>query len=140
MRRGSLVHPRLIKNLESRGFFPMKVTLQRRNDGSSRTPSGGFTSPAAWTDVVGLVNVPCRRGVPESAQRQGREMSTADIIAATDTYVVILNGHYPNVRPDMRALMSDGQAIDISGVVSDSAGVMTTFTGRVITPGSEGFK
>lgn len=137
-RKASHVHPKLIQSLRDNKFFELLITFQtRQND---RTPTGDFNRPAQWDDVEDLVDIPCRRGVPESSQRQGNERLFEWGRLQQDEYVIVLNGYYPAVQAEMRAVTSDGMFIDIRGVLHDSASKLTTVTGRTFTPGLEGQK
>jgi hypothetical protein len=130
-RKASHAHPRLLRALEANGFYPMTVTFQERT--GTRLPSGGWSSPGDWTDVLGLVDIPARRGLLSSSERRST-WGRSD----QDVYTLALNGYYPDVHGDMRAVTSDGIEIDIRGAMHDSAATMTTVVGRTVTPGSEG--
>lgn len=129
-RKASHVHPRLMRELEDNQFFPMTVTIQRRI--GERTPTGGWTSPGTWEDVY--VDIPARRGIPVASERR----STWGRVDQYQ-YDIALNGYYPAIQADMRAVTSDGVEVDIRGVMADSDDNMTTLTGRTVNPGSEGF-
>ena len=129
-RKASHAHPRLMRALMSNDFFPMTVTIQRRT--GERTPTGGWTSPGAWTNVYD--SIPARRGIPVSSERR----STWGRVDQYQ-YDIALNGYYPDIQADMRAVTSDGVEVDIRGVLADSDDNMTTLTGRTVNPGSEGF-
>jgi len=136
----ALVHPRLVGNLDRLGWFPMTVTIQERLDTNNRTAAGGWKTPAVWTDVSGLANVPCRRGVPEAVIRraQKNEQSIEFGRIDVDQYILALNGFYPGIRTDMRAVVSDGLILDVRSSLTDSGDKLTTIVGTITLPGSEG--
>jgi hypothetical protein len=86
-----------------------------------------------------LQDIPCRRGVPESSERQANERTTDWGRIDINSFVIVLNGYYPQVMANMRAVLSDGIKVDIRGVLSDSDMEITTVTGRTIDPGTEGY-
>lgn len=129
-KKASHAHPKLINHLQDDDFFPLTVTIQRRT--GDRTPTGGFSSPGTWTDI--LKDIPCRRGIPAASERR----STWGRIEQ-EGYSIALNGYYPEIHADMRAVTSDGIDVDIRGVMHDSDEQMTVLDGRTVNPGSEGF-
>jgi hypothetical protein len=135
--KASHVHPRLVGHLLDNVFFEMTVTIQEPV--SNRTPTGGTTSPGAWADVTGLVDIPARMGVPESSERQANERTTDWGRIDVNSYVIVLSGYYPQIQAHWRVLTDEGRKIDIRGVLSDSAKHITTVTGRDASPGGEGF-
>jgi len=142
-RKASHAHPRIVEHLDANGFFNITVTFQTRdNTAPNRTPSGGYVSPSTWTNVPGLVDIPARRSVPESSERQANERTVDWGRIDTDALVIALNGFYPQAKAGMRIVTSDGlyAHIDLRGVVHDSERRETTVTGRVTTPGGEGFE
>ena len=129
-KKASHAHPKLLSELQGNAFFPMTVTIQTRT--GTRTATGGFSSPGTWEDV--LKDIPCRRGLPSGAERR----STWGRVEQ-DNYNIALNGFYPEVTADMRAVTSDGFYIDIRAAQHDSDDQMTVLQGRTVNPGSEGF-
>jgi hypothetical protein len=129
-KKASHAHPRLLESLEDNAFYPMTVTIQTRI--GTRTATGGWSSPGTWDDV--LVDIPCRRGIPTASERR----STWGRVEQ-DVYAIALNGYYPQIHAEMRAVTSDGIYVDIRGVTHDSDDQMTVLDGRTVDPGSEGF-
>jgi hypothetical protein len=129
-RKASHSHPRVLAHLQDNDFYPLTISIQSRT--GERTPTGGWSSPGVWQDV--LVGIPARRGLINSGERRSTWGRVDQYI-----YDVALNGYYPEVKADMRAVTSDGIEIDIRGVMHDSDTRMTTFSGRTVNPGSEGF-
>jgi hypothetical protein len=140
-RKASHVHPSLLPNLTANVFFPMTITIQKLTEAGNvnRTPTGGFVEPGIWEDMPNLVDIPSRRSVPQSAERQANEFSRDWGREDRNNYVVALNGYFPEIDASMRGVMSDGLIMDIRAAVVDSEFKMTTLTGRTVNPGTEGY-
>jgi hypothetical protein len=124
--------------LGANAFYPITATIQKQHDGD-RTPSGGFNSPGTWVTIPSLIEIPARRSVPQSAERQANEFQTDWGREDRNTFVVALQGYYPDIDASMRAVLSDGLVFDIRSAVADSAYQMTTIDGRTVNPGTEGY-
>ena len=118
----SIVHPRWLEELS--GLFPSTCTIQSAAD----TNVKGDIIKAPWTDVAGLVDLPCR----VSPADPGREVRGADQTYMVTTHYITLQGRYAGILPHMRAVVG-GVAYDIEGVSGDGSGTMTRLAARVVT-------
>lgn len=105
------------------GIFVSLCTIQQ--------PSGAF-SPSGqpdgnYSDVIGLVNLPCMMA-PES----GIESKTPEQILAYDVRHVLLDGLYRGIQTGWRAVI-DGEDFDVLSVDIDSQSQMTRMQVRIVT-------
>ena len=118
----TLVHPRWLDALT--GLFPSVCTIQA----PANTNVKGDIVKAPWTNVGGLVGIPCRL----SPVSPGREVRTGDQSYMVTTHYVTLRGRYAGIAPHMQAVV-DGVAYDIEGVTGDGSAVMTRLAVRAVT-------
>lgn len=78
-----------------------------------------------FTNVTGLVNIPCKSAPPSKSSLAGSaEMRMEDRTSEKQERHVVLNGYYPAIVKRMRAVI-DGQPWNIMGVESDSFETVT---------------
>lgn len=106
------------------GLFVSLCTISAPDGllGPSGAPSG------TYTDIVGLINIPCMDAVPSEARIQATEVKDLAEILATGLRHVALNGYYPQIIPGAgmgwRATV-DGTVYDLIGAEPDSQGTQT---------------
>lgn len=114
------------------GLLVSSATIQQ--------PSGTLTDSGApdgqYTNVTGLVGIPCI-SAPERMKSVGAsEQRTEKQITDENANHVLLGGYYPTLeagwRNGWRAVI-DGTDFDIQGVESDSQGVMTRMKVTLVT-------
>lgn len=92
---------------------------------------GNFGSPTRATGaaVDGLDEIPCMvaTDIRRSRITQSIELKLADRTGDKDTLHCLLDGHYPQITKEQRAVITGSNAgtYDIRAVESDSQGVMT---------------
>jgi hypothetical protein len=72
-----------------------------------------------WSSLAGHVAIPCRRAPVTEQERRALGQ-----VVESATCVVALYGTYATITPVMRAVV-DGTPYDITGVRTDSEGVLT---------------
>ena len=120
------------------GLFVSLATFQ--------APSQDFDSAGAWdgtwTNVSGLVGIPCTAPPPSDARIQATENRALAEITASEWHHVLLDAWYPALDAGWRGdgtpagawrVLIDGFAYEISGVESDSQSQMTRLTARLTT-------
>ncbi len=118
-----VVHPRLLQSLAT--FYPSRCTIQT----AANINVKGDVIKAPWSDLAGHVSIPCRVA---PATGRSREVRLADQVYAIASHTVALAGHYPDIRPSMRAVV-DGRAYDIEAVEHDGQGATTWLQTRIVT-------
>lgn len=116
------------------GSFTSLATIQKPDGllGPSGAPSG------TYTNVPGLVNIPCMDAVPSMARVQATEVKALADIMSKGLRHMLLNGYYPESTPDgqipsyWRAVV-DGITYDILGVEHDSQGTQTRLELQLVT-------
>ena len=110
----SIVHPRLMERLKPH-FQKQTGTIQ------VNTPTYSTTGAPVnvWTNVSGMVDVPCTIGPLWAFERRQIDMTVVDT-----TLVALLDGHYPAIQ-ETHSFLSGGTRYDINGVEHDSQGSMT---------------
>ena len=120
------------------GLFVSLATFQ--------APSQDFDAAGAWdgtwSDVVGLVDLPCTAPPPSDNRIQATENRALEEIASSEWHHVLLNAWYPSLDEGWRGdgtppgswrILIDGYPYEISGVESDSQMRMTRITARLTT-------
>ena len=106
------------------GRFVSLCTIQKPDGlyGTSGAPSGRFTN------VDGLVDIPCTAPPPSNASLQSTEVRALSDIMASELKHVLLNGYYPALEAGKSAgwvALLDGVPYFIMGAESDSQGTQT---------------
>jgi hypothetical protein len=107
--------------VEAAGLFSSVCTVQS----PSQAPDAlGQPDLVDWSDVAGIVGVPCMMsplgGSPSIGDEQKRPWFTSE----KTTFHLLLDGYFPQIRQRYRAVV-DGTPYDIMGTESDSQKVMT---------------
>lgn len=91
-------------------FFPQVVTIQERAAGSDRAgqPNG------AWSNVTGLVNIPCNVGMPG-----GGESRTQSAVALHEDAEILMGYQSTAITTAYRAVVTGGLTYDILSVETD---------------------
>ncbi len=115
--------------VEDAELFSSVCTIQS----PSQAPDAlGQPNLASWTDVPGLVNIPCMKSplLPGSARSTaGDETKAVNLTEEMSESHVLLDGYFPNILQRYRAVI-DGEPLDILGVESDSQKIMTRMAVR----------
>lgn len=122
----------VMKEARATGLFVSVCTVQQADGGftASGFPDGGFTN------ISGVVNIPCTAPPPSVARVQASENKQVDGVQSLVPAHVLLNGYYPQVpfatttRPALRAVI-DGNNFEVMGVEHDSQKQMTRLAVRV---------
>ena len=99
---------------------------------SQTASASGQPNLGVWTNVSGLVNLPCMFAplLPDSARTMIQdEIKNMEYTEEMTVFHVLLNGYYPQVLQVYRAVI-DGNPYDILGVESDSQKQMTRLAVR----------
>ena len=114
--------------------WPSLCTIQ-----SPDTAQGPTGNPVGtYSNVAGLVNIPCRDSVPSTARIQATELKELADIMSKGLRHMLLNGYYPQATPDgqipsyWRANV-DGVIFDIIGVEHDSQNIQTRLEMQVVS-------
>ena len=96
-----------------------------------------------YTNVSGLINIPCMSAPPSTGDLQATEVRALTDITASELHHVLLNGWYPQLDQGWRGENSDGQGAwialidgyqyEINGVESDSQTQMTRVRVKLAT-------
>lgn len=99
---------------------------------TARAPSGTMGATGApsgeYSDVVGLVDIPCTSPPESVGSIRATEMRQVAEIAAAEFHHVLLDDYYPNLDNGWRdgwLCAIDGTLFNIKGVESDSQSQMT---------------
>lgn len=115
--------------VEDAGLFSSVCTIQS----PSQAPDAlGQPDLAAWTDVAGMVNIPCMKApiVAGSVRSTAAdEVKGANWTEEMSGSHVLLDGYFPLIEQRYRAVI-DGVALDILGVEPDSQKIMTRMAVR----------
>ncbi len=105
-------------------------------------PGYGGAQTGNFTNVPGLVNIPCMDSVPSPGSITATESKTLQEIMSLGVRHVLLNGYYPQVTtPDgqiptaWRATV-DGVNYDLIGVEHDSQNTQTRLHLHIVTVGA----
>jgi hypothetical protein len=103
------------------GQFPSLCTIQDV-PGTLNAIGAPVTT---FTNVSGLVDIPCKNAPPSNASIIGSdELRLADRTDEKQERHVLLSGYYPQIQMKMRAVI-DGAPFNIIGVQSDSMSTQT---------------
>lgn len=109
-------------------------------------PSQDFDSAGAWdgtwTNISGLVDIPCTAPPKSTGDIQATENRALQEIVAAEWHHVLLNAWYPQLDAGWRGdgspagswrVLIDGFPYEIAGVESDSQMQMTRVTAKLTT-------
>jgi hypothetical protein len=96
-------------------FFNLECTIQV----DTPTYDDHGQPVSSWSSLAGHVAIPCRRAPVTEQERRALGQ-----VVESATHVVALYGVYTSITPVMRAVV-DGTNYDITGVRTDSDGVLT---------------
>lgn len=118
---GRLLSARAIRAIKI--FFSSECTIQ------ANTPTyDTHNQPvASWADLAGHSDLPCRIAPVTDDERRALGQ-----IVEMATHLVALYGAYPTIQQAHQALVDD-VAYDITGVRTDSEGVITYLGVKVVT-------
>jgi hypothetical protein len=106
------------------GLFVSLCTIQQ----PSTTPNPDGTMPNSYSDIGGLVNIPCMDAVPSESRIQATETKQLQEILSKQLRHVLLNGFYSTIPSGVgkawRAVV-DGVTYDLLGAEPDSQSQMT---------------
>lgn len=120
----SILHPHLLRALTP-GHFPNRCTIQARADDRD----GAGQPDGAWSDVLGLANLPCADAPSGPTTEERRRGLT--IVSTTRT--VLLAGHFPEITTTHRAVI-DGVAYNILTAEPASTRALTRLVIERVTP------
>lgn len=107
---------------------------------TAQQPSGVLGATGApdgvYSDVLGLVNIPCTAPPNAEARIQATEVKALSEIAAAEMHHVLLDSWYPTLDEGWRGgwrCKVDGVTYDIMGVEGDSQSQMTRVSVRLVT-------
>ena len=120
------------------GLFVSLATLQY--------PSADYDSAGAfngtWTNVSGLVDIPCTAPPKSTSDIQATENRALQEIVSAEWHHVLLDAWYPQIDQGWRGdgdppgawrILIDGFPYEIAGVESDSQMQMTRVTAKLTT-------
>lgn len=116
------------------GLFSALCTIQQ--PGTMRGSTGNLLGD--YSDVAGLVAIPCVDSVPYIVRIQATEVKQRWQILGRGERHILLNGYYPESTPDgqiptnWRAVV-DGVIYDILGVEHDSQKTQTRLELQLVT-------
>lgn len=120
----ALINPEEIRAAVPAEVFNRTVTFQQQ---SQTVSSAGEITDNAWSDVAGLVNIPCFiEPIYLGGAERGKQV-VFDQIYVKYRYTVMLNGFYPAIEERYRAVIN-GAIYVIEAVDSDICDVFTTLT------------
>lgn len=114
------------------GWFPSLATLQTlvQDQGPTGNPTG------AWSNVAGVVNIPCKDAPPSIARVQATELKVVAEIMAKGLRHVLLNQCFVDAPmwAGMTARMTvDGITYEVLGAENDSDLVQTRVDLQLVT-------
>lgn len=123
MNQLGLIHPQMVGRLQP-GLYPSLCTIQ---ESDPDLDAHGQPIPD-WTNLADHVNIAARLApvMTNRAERRSQEQ-----IYVVGQFHIALNGHYPAITEDMRALV-DGVAYDIEHVEHDGNGHTTRLLVRKV--------
>ena len=108
--------------VEDAGLFSSLCTIQ---EAFASPDDLGQSDLVDWADVEGMVDIACMIGPLQPARPStSDEIDAATFTADMDTFHVLIDGYYPEIKQRHRAVI-DGVALDIKGAESDSQNTMT---------------
>ena len=121
MFRLGIVHPRMLAALTP-DFYASLCTIET----ATETNTKGSISKA-WAALAGHIDLACR-----IAPSGGAEIRRPDMTYAQTSHTIDLAGHYPAIRPEMRAIIS-GTAYDIQAVEHDGSAAQTRLQAQIVS-------
>lgn len=117
------------------GLLSSLCTITRfpADDPASFDAGGAPVAGIEYQPVSGMIDIPCTAPPLMTTDRvQASELRALRQITAEDSRHVLLNGYYPTIRDDDRAVI-DGAAFEIANVEHDSQKQMTRLAVQVVT-------
>lgn len=120
------------------GLFVSLATFQ----GPTQTYDSAGAFAGTWTDISGLVNIPCTAPPKSTGDISATENRGAQEILAAEWLHVLLGGWYPELDAGWRGdstpagswrVLIDGTAYEVMGVESDSQMQMTRVMAKITT-------
>lgn len=104
-------------------------------------PGYGGAQTGNYTNVTGLVNIPCMDAPPSPASLTATEVKALQEIMSKGIRHLLLNGYYPETSPDGQIPTSwratvDGVIYDVLGVEHDSQNTQTRLHLQIVTVGA----
>lgn len=127
--RRPLVDPRLYQRNEN--HWPSICTIQTAN--TSVSGSGQKTKTGTFTNVAGLVSIPCRIAPVSQLNVSDKEARAETIQALYSQRELKLNGFFPQIQPRTMLAFVDGVRYEIRGVESDSQSFSTRMLVEIIS-------
>ena len=121
MQQRGLIHPQMLERVR-RNFYPSLCTIKS----GTQTPDAWGQVQPAWSDMAGLIDLPCR-----IVARSTQERNTPAQVYVAATHHVALTGYYPSIREAMQAVV-DGIPYNIEGVEWDGNRQMTRLFVRLV--------
>jgi hypothetical protein len=121
---------RIVPAMISTGLHKSLATFQAPPRGP------GFPGTAPWTDVPGLVNIPCQFGPEADDGEMAMEFRQQPQTTDTGLHRLEFRGYYPTLEAGWRSgwrVVVDGVAYDVVGIESDSQRVLTRAKVRLVT-------
>lgn len=122
----------LMSHAQLPGTFASLATFQSPDSGQGSTGN----PPGTYSNVAGLVNVPCMDAPPSMARIQATEVKEVAEILSKGLRSVLLNQCFtdaPNWSGKAYRVLVDGVAYDLLGAENDSQGVMTRCNLQLVT-------
>lgn len=124
--------PQVMQSAYASGLFVSLCTVQQPSttQGPTGNPLNGFT------DITGLIDIPCMDAPPSMARIQATEMKDVAEILSKGLRHVLLNQCFPDaINWSGRAyrVVIDGVVYDLLGAEVDSQAVMTRLDLQLVT-------
>lgn len=118
-----------VDTVKTLGLFVSLCTIQRRANPPA-VDASGWPDYTGYSNVVGLVGIPCMAAVEATAKPDKYGVVRAmDKFEVQAYYHILLNGYYPAILQRDLAIL-DGVSYMVEAVESDSQGVMTRLAVR----------
>ena len=116
----------------NQGLFPSLGTLQQmvQDQGPTGNPTG------TWTNVSGVVNIPCQDAPPSTARVQATEMKDVAEIMAKGLRHILLNTCFPDATTwagTGSRFIVDGITYEVLGAENDSQLSQTRLDLQLVT-------
>ncbi len=122
---------RVIPFVQEAGQFPNLCTIQ-----SIPGTKNAMGAPIiTFSDVAGLVNIPCHAAPPSIFRLSGsNELRKPDRTDESQEFHVLLSGYFPQIQMNMRAVV-DGVPYNIVGIDQDAFHTQTRLEVQAYTLG-----
>lgn len=124
MNKPGLIHPDMPGAIGA-GFFPDTVTIQWYND--ENEDAAGQPDPQ-WQNLANHVDIPASIAAMKGEEDEGGQ-TTVDV----NRFQIALQGSYPQITEEMRAVDGGGKVYDIESAWTDSHGVVTYLAAQIVT-------